>query len=691
MTATPPIIKPATPRWRAFAAAGLALASVAALSVSAALYGGLRFQDWPDFFPAAGTALIPLLAGVVLLGLSVWWSPWRLPFLRPTREAPHGRLARWPLVIGVLLLALGTVFGGRLVEALPTISAHLQFVLLLAGVLVTGWALSGAPRRLPALARREVALVTGLTLAALALRVAETAAIIPGLVDELHFIHGMRALWDDPAAPLLRQVSTFLPATILYHYGQVNAVALVGHSLEGMRLASQICGALTIPAVYLLARSLFDRRTALAAALLLLAFPPHLVFSRLAFAHIADPLFGTLALGLLALGLKGGRRWAWAWGGVALGLTGYFFEGGRLLYPPLVLVWLIYLLLVWGPRRMIRAHGRGMLTAFAAALLVALPMYVTMAATNAPFSSRLSDSGGGSGLVDQLSEYDSLDPFSQVFLLRRLVDPFLAYVALPDSTGEFYGSDQPMVLPVLVPLLLLGVAHSLWRARSPAIIVLMGVLAVAAGNIIMQETRWFPRFVPAMPLLPLLMAVGLRYTVPQLWPLPTLPSSSWLRAVGSALVPVIAGAALVLQTIYFFGPYREAYAVSFRAANPNRDPYDAVLRAVALPDPHRTQVVLVSTFAQDEHTPRGFFGFLMPDSLYLLIPPPGSFDADFLASLPRDHGYAFFLEPTDAESYRLLADAFPVGAPAYSNLPLLPASEEYLLFYVPPPENAPAN
>lgn len=685
------MIKLALPRWRAFAAASLALAAVAAMSVSAALYGELRFQDWPDFFVAAGTALIPLLVGVVLLGLSLWWSPWRLPFLRPTREAANGRTAwRW-LVTGVLLLALGTVLGGRLVGALPAASAHIQFALLLAGVLVMGWALSGAPRGFPAISRREGALVAGLTIAALVLRVAKTSAIIPGLIDEVHFINGMHALWSDPAAPLLRQVSTFLPATILYHYWQVNAVALIGHSLEGMRLTSQIAGALTIPAVYLLARSLFDRRTALAAALLLLAFPPHMVFSRLAYAHIADPLFGTLALGLFALGLKGGKRWAWAWGGVALGMTQYFFEGGRLLYPPLALIWLIYLLIAWGPRRMIRAHGRGMITAFTAALLAALPMYVTMAAANAPFSSRLNDSGGGVGLVDQLSEYDSLDTFSQVFLLRRLVDPFLTYVALPDSTGEYYGNDQPMVLPVLVPLLLLGAAHSLWRARSPAIIVLMGVLTVAAGNIIMQETRWFPRFVPAMPLLPLLMAVGLRYTVPLLWPLPALPASSRLRAAGAAVVPIAAGAALVLQAVYFFGPYREAYAVSFRAANPNRDPYDAVQRAVALPDPRRTQVVLVSTFEQDEHTPRGFFDYLMPNSLPLLIPPPGSFTNDFLASLPRDHGYAFFLEPADTRSYRLLSNAFPVGAPLYSNQPLLPASEEYLLFYVPPPENAPAN
>lgn len=691
MSVSPTVTKPAIPRWRAAAATGLALIACAAMLVSAALFAELRFQDWPGFFAAAGVAVVPLLTGVIALGWSLGWSPWRLPFLRPRANAEARHAARRPLIIGVLLLALGTLFGGRLVEALPAANAHLQFALLLAGVLVTGWALSGAPRGFPSIPRYELALAAGLTVAALVLRLVETTALAPGLMDEVHFINGMHALWNDPAAPLLRQVSTFLPATILFHYWQVNAVNVIGHSLEGLRFTSQVCGALTIPAVYLLARSLFDRRTALAAALLLLAFPPHLHFSRLAYAHVADPLFGTLALGLLALGLKDGKRWAWAWGGVALGMTQYFFEGGRLVYPPLVLIWLLYLLLAWGPRRMLRSHGRGMLTACAAAGLVALPMYVTMAATGAPFSSRFNDSGGGGGLVDQLGEYDSLDPFSQVFLLRRLADPFLAYVALPDSTGEYYGSDQPMVLPVLVPLLLLGVGHSLWRPRSPAVVVLMGVLAVAAGNTIMQETRWYPRYVAAMPLLPVLMAVGLRYTVPLLWPKAALPASRRWRQAGAAVVPVLAGAALVLQAAYYFGPFREAYAISFRASKPYRDSNDAVLRAAALPDPVRTQVVLVSMTDQDIHVPRSFYGFLIPGSYPLMTIPAGDFSDEFLASLPRDQGYAFFLEPTDPESWQRLAKAFPIGAPAYSNQLYLPPSEEYLLFLVPPPESAPAS
>lgn len=665
---------------RMWAAAALALAAGLAMLVSAALFAELRFQRWESFFGWAGQALAALLAGVLLLGAALRIAPVRLSFRQPCDAPAKPGVARWPLGAGLILLALGTVAGGRLIEALPPASVHLQFALLLAGVLVTGWALSGAPRGRPVIARREAVIVLVLALAALAVRLVDLAGIAPALIDELHFIHGINAIRADINAPLLREVSTYLPATIVYSYAQWMAVDALGRSLEGLRFVSAVAGALTIPAAYLLARALFDRRTALLAAVLLAAFPPHLTFSRLAFAHIADPLFGTWALALFALALTRGRRWAWAWGGVALGLTQYFFEGGRLLYPPLVLVWFAYLWLAWGPRRM-AAHRRGMAVALLTALLVALPMYVTMAVTGAPFSSRFNDSSGVSNLLGSLGQFEQASPFSQHAMLRHYAEPFLSYVALPDVTGEYHGSDQPMVLPALVPLVLLGAAQVLWQLRAPGVVVLGGILATAAGNLLIKETLWYPRYVAAMPLLPVVMAVGLRYTLPLLWPLPSLRPR--LRRAGAALMIGLALAAAAAQAGYYFGPYRTAYAVSFRAAKVSRDAQDAVVRAAALPEIFQTQVVIVDAVEQDVHVPRGMLTFLVDHQYPVQLIAAAAFTAQYLAELPRDRGYAFFLEPSDAESYRRLADAFPVGHPAYSTVPLLPAHEEYLMFLAP--------
>src|SRR5690606_27829994 len=124
---------------------------------------------------------------------------------------------------------------------------------------------------------------------------------------------------------------------------------ILGHNLTGLRIFSAVFGTLTVPALYLLARELFDRRTALLAALLLATFPPHIHFSRLGLNNIADPLFGVLALAFLVRGLKRGGLRDYALSGVMLGLTQYFYEGGKLLYPLLFGAWLLLALCFWRP------------------------------------------------------------------------------------------------------------------------------------------------------------------------------------------------------------------------------------------------------------------------------------------------------------------------------------------------------
>jgi hypothetical protein len=370
-------------------------------------------------------------------------------------------------------------------------------------------------------------------------------------------------------------------------------------------------------------------------------------------------------------------------------MTQYFYEGGRLLFPPLVLVWFIFLFVAWGPRRM-RPHLTGMAMALVAALLVALPMYVTMAATNAPFSSRLNDSGVEASLFGQFRDYASLDPSAQTTLVGRIVNPFLAYTALPDTSGIWYGQDQPMVPPVLVPLFLLGAGFSLWRLRSPGSVVLLAILAASAGNTLVQESLWYARYVMAMPFLPVLMAIGLRCVVPMLWPRARLPESLGWRKAGAAVVPGLAALAMVGQAVYFFGPFQQAYAVSWRASDSRPDSNDAVLRASELPDIARMQVVLIGRNLPEEHVPRGLFGFLVPDALYpLAVQTSADVSPDYLAKLPRDRGYVFFVEGADTETMRRLAEAFLLGSPRYSTRSMLPAWDELLMFVVPPPPDAP--
>jgi hypothetical protein len=93
-------------------------------------------------------------------------------------------------------------------------------------------------------------------------------------------------------------MTTFFPAAI--------GVALFGRTALAVRLGSVIIGTLSVLAVYLFAREVFNKKTAWVAALLLTALPVHIHFSRLGVANIVDSLSLTLILWLLFRGAKRG-------------------------------------------------------------------------------------------------------------------------------------------------------------------------------------------------------------------------------------------------------------------------------------------------------------------------------------------------------------------------------------------------
>jgi 4-amino-4-deoxy-L-arabinose transferase-like glycosyltransferase len=160
---------------------------------------------------------------------------------------------------------------------------------------------------------------------------------------------------------------------------------------------------------------LFDRRAGLLAALLLATYPPHIHFSRLALNNIADPLFGVLALALLAAGLRQRSRRALWLGGMALGLTAYFYEGGRLFYPLLTLLWLPALILAYRPpARLLARFGL-------AALLVAAPVYLTLAAIGDSPAYRLTESRIDSAFIAALLLAGPGDPVIESFVQNQLV------------------------------------------------------------------------------------------------------------------------------------------------------------------------------------------------------------------------------------------------------------------------------
>jgi len=173
----------------------------------------------------------------------------------------------------------------------------------------------------------EVGVVLLLTLAAGALRLVALDALPPGLYrDEAY--NGLDAL------RILRgETPIFFTANNgrepLFIYLLAAAIGVWGRSPGALRLISALMGTLTVPAVYFLGRTLFDRRVATLAGIIAITTIWTLNLSRIAFRAVLMPPVMAVSLALLWRGLKRRRLSTMAWGGLLYGLSIYTYLAAR--------------------------------------------------------------------------------------------------------------------------------------------------------------------------------------------------------------------------------------------------------------------------------------------------------------------------------------------------------------------------
>ncbi len=564
---------------------------------------------------------------------------------RPTRAAA--------LAVSIALLAaLAAVDGGVAGPGPRTwVPIALRAALLAAGLALMAFGLgAGREGRAGDWTRGELALVLALTLTAFALRAWRLDGLRV-LIDEGNSIDNLFHAYR-PDTPLLLPPSIYV-TTMLYPAWQALVVALAGPTLSAFRLSSALLGALTIPALWLLARELFGRPTALAAAVVLSGFAPHVHFSRIGLPHIADALFGTMALAGIARGLNGGGRLAWALGGIALGLTHYGFEAGRWFFTPLIVVWLVTLRLL-APARL---RGAGVATLVVACALTLVPLYGAVLAAGGDVAPRLRESSltgleAGALLADPRA------------LAARLALTAGAYVVEPER-ATYYGGDQALLAPLLAPFALLGATLSVWRPRALAVLIPLWLIGTCLANVVMRDPLHFARWVVVLPGLALAVARGASAV------------GSWVcGAAGNRraeLATVALAALLALAQLHqYFGDQIERLAAQVRADAPYRDAVDAALRAAAvLP---RGAVLVISDPVVDVHPPRSLLRLLRegrPDLSFDTV-SPSAVDAGYLAALPGDEDRAFFVAPEDAATIARLAACFDLDGPQSSPYPQAP-------------------
>jgi 4-amino-4-deoxy-L-arabinose transferase-like glycosyltransferase len=607
-------------------------------------------------------ATLSFFAGGLALGGALWLSNDRLETLTPSSAILTPAHSRWWIVsLGIVLLALVSESSGRgfPIPALANLSVHNQFALLVAGVVMVGWGIAGEIRfNFSAIEPQTVFLLGGITLIGLVVRVWGLDITARFMQDETVFTDALMHFWQGGNPGLLNGGGLFT-VTMVYPYWNAGTVELFGRNLVGLRMASALLGVLAIPVAYGLTSALFDRKLGLIAALFVATFPPHVHFSRISWGHMGDALFGLMALMFAVRAMKWNRRADWAFAGVSLALTQYFYEMGRLLYPPLLVVWFVLLVSIWK----MKPYRGGILLGLLAATLVAAPVYYAIAVRGMSFTPRVDDSAIGMNYWIDLFEA-GLDDGERQQILGRLATPFLVYTHHPDSLAEYYGGFAGFVPPQLVPLFLLGVFRAIWGVRYPAFVLVMALLLVSSANVFAKDGGIAARYVMIAPIIPILMAVGL-YSVLHLL---SLDRRSLLLVGLTVLVAV-------WQIYFYFGIHLPYYNEQRRWRIPERDIFDAVLQTPNLPPD--TEVFLIDPAPSIDYGRANRLYLFLQDSRYLLQAPTTS-DFDPMM-LPHDHNYAFFIASDDSVTLARIRRAFPdIQPPQYTTYPI-PEWDQYIL------------
>lgn len=480
-------------------------------------------------FENTATSLALILCMVTVIG-AVLFAPGAGPE-RETTSKNAARIQPSPrrMWIGLGLVVLVTAI--NLPDSWLELHYALQLLLLYGGIGLFTWGIGGGALPSIRIRWREHIAILAILVFALVVRTVDLETSIPRFVDELHSISAVTRLWDNPTQPVLTQHGGITAFTWQFPSLQTITVEWFGATRAGVRVAAAVAGTLGVLAVYVTASLLFDRRVALIAALMLAAFPPHLHFSRIGLNNIVDPMFGTLAVGLFVYAGRKGSRPAYALSGACLGLTTYFYEGGRLFYVPLLLT--LMALAAFAHRRQGEAIPWRDYRVFGLTWLVTTaPVYITWLAHDLTLIARFSREQG-----------------LRLFTLENILDPVRVLIAQPDRSW-FYGGEAAL-LALILPAFLIGfgvVLRRYWRVEYGVLV--MWIVGVVLANSLLMRRLDAPRYVVAFPAFALIAALGVDYLAR------TLLRVRWRQtALALGLSVVFAGA----STFYYFDEHLPVY------------------------------------------------------------------------------------------------------------------------------------
>ncbi len=325
--------------------------------------------------------------------------------------------------------------------------------------------------------RQLIGLMVLVLLAAAALRLPDLPTIPPGLhYDEA--ANGVLAADIGLRGERPIFISSYTGKEVFFFYSAGAMMRMLGDTIFALRLTAAFLGLLTVAVTYWLGWELFrDRRTAVLAAALIAVSFWHLLFSRLGFRAISQPLLQGLMVAALFRGL---RLNAWRWfifSGVCLGLSAYTYLAVRFFPIPLLVAMLPILF-----NRQAMSEGRPLRLALllGIAFVVLAPLLIYFINDPDAFLVRARQVLPGGNPLQLF-----IDSFGQTLGMFFLAgDPY----------WRFNIPERPLLDWFWGGLLLVGWGYSLWgwRAKRP----------------IDRAANWLLVLLPFVMLLPSALAVG---------------------------------------------------------------------------------------------------------------------------------------------------------------------------------------
>jgi 4-amino-4-deoxy-L-arabinose transferase-like glycosyltransferase len=598
------------------------------------------------YLTRAGGSPIPSIA-VLLLGCAQAVSGLMVSRAGPVaRQASRlsERCAGW---LGVqpaqlLLIANGLVLAlaSRAASGDATLNASpLATPLWLTGIVMVCagcWARTPAPtaERWP---RGEIALVALLTLLALIVRAWDIGSM-PYVLSGDEGSAGLTA-WEFRTGARDNVLSLGWFSFPALYFGLLSASqAVFGRTAEAIRLVSALAGALTVPALYWMARQMFGRPAALAAAAWLAAFHVHVFFSRLAYNNIFDGLLFVMAAGGLWLGWQDGRRGGFLLAGLSLGLSQYFYTTSRLT-PIVITIWVMLLAI---HRRPDRARTSGLAASGLAALAVFLPLGMLYASH--PDQLFFTASRVSMLIPGWTSEAAAALGMTAGGLVLEQIWVTALGLTVAELQGVYYAPGAPMLISVSAVLFMAGLLICLLRIRDPRyslpLLVLAGAILMGGLSIQAPNSQRLLYMAPALAVIVILPLEAARAWSARHWP------------GGRHALSVLAGLLVIVMLTQNLDHL-------FRGYFP-REEYGSVHGEV-------TQAMIEIWPAIPPGTPAFFFGgermgFASIPSLAYLRPEAYALDLDRVDRIPQSlKALVAFVLPEQGASLAALRSRFPEG------------------------------